>query len=58
MRSDNHVICYEAIQRIYRNSVVRLLREKLCAKFPIDWENKLRGPFKQEEIGMRLSSRH
>ena len=49
MASDNHVICYEAIQRIYRNSVVRFLRNKLRTRFPTEWENKLRSPFKLEE---------
>ena len=49
MASDNHVTCYEAIQRIYRNSVVRFLRNKLRARFPTEWENKLRSPFKLEE---------
>lgn len=49
MASDNHVICYEAIQRIYRNSVVRFLRDKLRTRFPTEWENKLRSPFKPEE---------
>ena len=49
MDSDNLVTCYEAIQRIYRNSVVRLLREKLCVRFPTEWEKKLRDPFKPEE---------
>ena len=49
MASDNHVICYEAIQRIYRNSVVRFLRNKLRTRFPTEWEIKLRSPFKLEE---------
>ena len=49
MASDNHVICYEAIQRVYRNSVVRFLREKLRTRFPTEWESKLRSPFKAEE---------
>lgn len=49
MASDNHVTCYEAIQRIYRNSVVRFLRDKLRTRFPTGWENILRSPFKQEE---------
>lgn len=49
MTSDNHVTCYEAIQRIYRNSVVRFLRNKLRERFPTEWGKKLRSPFKQEE---------
>lgn len=49
MASDNHVTCYEAIQRIYRNSVVRFLRDKLRTRFPTEWEIKLRSPFKLEE---------
>lgn len=48
MPDENLVICYEGIQRIYRNAVVRLLRLKLKAAFPQDWEARLRSPFQKE----------
>ncbi len=35
MACDNLVVCYDAIQRIYRNSVVRLLRDRIREKFPL-----------------------
>lgn len=48
MSQENVVICYEGIQRIYRNSVVRFLRSKMVEAFPEDFEAKLCAPFQKE----------
>ena len=46
---DNNTRCYEGIQRIYRNAVVRYLRTKMTAAFGQEALAKLREPFKREE---------
>lgn len=56
MSQENLVICYEGIQRIYRNSIVRFLRSKLSAAFPNEWENKLRSPFQKEWDTMKQNA--
>jgi tetratricopeptide (TPR) repeat protein len=48
MNQDNVVLCYEAIQRVYRNAMVGLIRERLTAAFPTDAFAKLRAPFEKE----------
>ncbi len=49
MKNDNLVVCYEGIQRIYRNAVVRFLRSSFSQSFPPgDSLNKLRAPFQKE----------
>ena len=48
MARDNLVLCYEGIQRVYRNAVVRFLRSTLITAFPTDYVNKLRAPFQKE----------
>jgi len=45
----NLSICYEGIQRHYRNSIVRHLRQSLIRDFPKDFKEKLKKPFKTEE---------
>jgi hypothetical protein len=47
--SDNNVICYEGIQRVYRNAIVQLLRTSLTHAFPQDFLQKLRSPFPSQE---------
>ncbi|HKO59543.1 MAG TPA: hypothetical protein VJV03_00155, partial [Pyrinomonadaceae bacterium] len=47
--SNNNSICYEAIQRVYRNAVVRLIRNNLRETFPEDWSEKLHSLFTKEE---------
>lgn len=47
--SANNVICYEGIQRVYRNAVVQFLRASLTRVFPQDFLQKLRSPFQSEE---------
>ena len=46
---DNNTRCYEGIQRIYRNAVVRYLRTKMTAAFGQEALAKLREPFRREE---------
>ena len=48
MSHDNLVICYEGIQRVYRNAVVRFLRTALSQAFPSDYLDKLHSPFQKE----------
>lgn len=48
MAQDNMVICYEGIQRIYRNAIVRFIREVFHEKFPNDYILRLRAPFQKE----------
>lgn len=45
----NLTVCYEAIQRVYRNAVVRHLRNTLTESFPEDWSDRLRKPFEADE---------
>jgi tetratricopeptide (TPR) repeat protein len=47
--SQNNIVCYEGIQRIFRNSIVTLLRKTLTEKFPDDFMDKLKSPFPKEE---------
>lgn len=49
MAQSNLAVCYEGIQRIYRNSVVRHIRTTLRREFPNDYLERLRKPFKKEE---------
>jgi tetratricopeptide (TPR) repeat protein len=49
MDQSNLSICYEGIQRHYRNSIVRYLRQCLIRDFPKDFKEKLKKPFKTEE---------
>jgi hypothetical protein len=48
MSQDNNVICYEGIQRIFRNAIVGFLRSSLCRAYPQNFEEKLRAPFQKE----------
>lgn len=48
MSGDNNVICYEGIQRIYRNAMVRFIRSSLCSAYPQNFEVKLHAPFQRE----------
>jgi len=49
MTLSNLALCYEAIQRVYRNAVVRLLRKTLEETFSDDFQARLRKPFPAEE---------
>jgi len=46
--SSNLTICYEGIQRIYRNAVVSYVRKRLKDVYPQDFSEKLRAPFEKE----------
>lgn len=48
MTQDNMVICYEGIQRIYRNAVVHVIRNTLKSAFPNEYMDKLRSPLQKE----------
>ena len=38
-------LVYEAVQRVYRNAIVGLLREKLTARFPDDFDQRVASAF-------------
>jgi tetratricopeptide (TPR) repeat protein len=44
MSQSNYSVCYEPIQRIYRNAVVRSARRALSAAYP-DWQSRLQAVF-------------
>ena len=48
-RLSTNTLCYEAIQRKYRNSVVEFIRKRLSLAFPDDSEERLRKLIKEEE---------
>jgi tetratricopeptide (TPR) repeat protein len=48
MPESNLVLCYEGIQRVYRNAVVAFLRGHLTKAFPQDFSARLRKPFEKE----------
>lgn len=49
MAQSNLSLCYEGIQRVYRNAVVRHIRRCLTRDFPNDYLERLHKPFKKEE---------
>ena len=49
MELSNLTLCYEAVQRIYRNAIVTTLRAKMKPTFPDDYLDRLRKPFGQQE---------
>lgn len=44
----NLAICYDGIQRTYRNALVRHVRSRLKVSYPTNWSEKLRKPFEKE----------
>jgi tetratricopeptide (TPR) repeat protein len=52
----NLTLCYEGTQRIYRNAIVRHVRRQLTAKYPTDFNEKLRKPFDKEWEKMKASA--
>lgn len=44
----NLAICYDGIQRTYRNALVRHVRSRLKVSYPANWSEKLRKPFEKE----------
>lgn len=54
---DNDSICYQCVQRIYRNAVVNFFRIKLSDIFPGDHEQRIKALFKPEEwVGIEEAS--
>ena len=43
-----NAICFEGICRVYRNAVVDHIRVTLSAKYPDDWQERVRKPFRKE----------
>ena len=52
----NYTICYEAIQRIYRNAVLKHLRDTLKVAYPVDYLDRIRRPFEKEWEQIRVSA--
>jgi tetratricopeptide (TPR) repeat protein len=44
----SNAICYQGIQRIFRNAVVVFLRDRITRVFPQDFSNRLKKPFGDE----------
>lgn len=44
----NLTLCYEGVQRVYRNAVVAFLRRRLTAVYSEEAEDRLKRPFKKE----------
>lgn len=49
MSQSNLSVCYEGIQRVYRNAMVRHIRRCFIRDFPSDYVERLHKPFKREE---------
>lgn len=49
IRISVNTLCYEAIQRLYRNAVVNLIRNRMSSAFPTDSEDRIRKLFKEKE---------
>jgi tetratricopeptide (TPR) repeat protein len=54
--ASNLTICYEGIQRVYRNAVVGYLRQRMKHAFPHNYEEKIRAPFEKEWDQLRLNA--
>ena len=52
----NYGICYEAIQRVYRNAVLNAVRIRLQAAYPDDWEARAKVPFKKQWAELEASA--
>src|SRR5581483_11000691 len=48
MTKSNLAICYQGIQRTYRNAIVDYIRVRLRQSFPLDYLEKLKKPFEKE----------
>lgn len=44
----NNALCYQGIQRVFRNAVVHFLRERLSRLYPNDHVERMRKPFAKE----------
>lgn len=57
MRFDNLTICYQGIQRVYRNAVVQFVRERLTKEFGENAETELKKPFQKEWAEIEAAAR-
>jgi hypothetical protein len=48
MRFDNLTICYQGIQRVYRNAIVNYVRDQFVAAFGTQAADEVKKPFKKE----------
>jgi tetratricopeptide (TPR) repeat protein len=48
MRVDNNTLCYEGIQRVYRNAIVKTIRQRLTQRYGADALTRLKRPFARE----------
>jgi hypothetical protein len=49
MELSNLALCYEGIQRVYRNAVVGRVRMKLHERYPDDYSTRLKKPFPPQD---------
>src|SRR4051812_44594388 len=57
MSQDINGLVYRGLQRVFRNAIVRYVRERLQQAFPTDYLEKLKKPFTSEEWnGIQLAS--
>ena len=49
-------VCFNAINVVYRNVVVKHIRNTLTYKYPEDWQTKLQVPFKKEWEKLRTDA--
>ena len=52
----NLTICYEGLQRAYRNALVRYVRTKMVAVYQSDYGTRLRKPFEKEWDRIRANA--
>jgi hypothetical protein len=52
----NLTLCYEAIQRIYRNAVVSHIRRRMTSSYPQEFSEKLAKPLQKEWAKMKESA--
>jgi len=45
---DNNSICYQGVQRVFRNAMVGFIRERFSLVFPADHEQRLKRPFGED----------
>ena len=56
MPTSNLTRCYEGVQRIYRNAVVRHVRSIFVATYPDDHLERLKKPFQKEWAEIKVSA--
>src|SRR5262249_28724931 len=56
VKVSNLTLCYEGVQRTYRNAVVGYVRTRMVAVYHSDYGPRLRKPFEKEWEKIKLSS--